>query len=122
MRHAISWFEIPTTDLARAQAFYERMLDVKLRAELFEGHPMAIFPADQAGVGGALIKHPALQPTATGGVVYLDTHGTLDACLARVKAAGGSVTLPRTDIGPPGFIAWVVDSEGNTVGLHQARG
>ncbi len=29
--------------------------------------------------------------------------------------------LPRTDIGEPGFIAMILDTEGNRVGLHQAR-
>jgi predicted enzyme related to lactoylglutathione lyase len=31
------------------------------------------------------------------------------------------VLLPRTDIGEPGFIALVRDTEGNVVGLHEPR-
>ena len=29
--HAINWFEIPVTDIDRAQAFYERVLGKSLR-------------------------------------------------------------------------------------------
>jgi predicted enzyme related to lactoylglutathione lyase len=53
--------------------------------------------------------------------MYLNCNGTLDACLARVKDAGGQVVMPKTDIGDPGFIALVMDTEGNTVGLHSER-
>ena len=56
-----------------------------------------------------------------GVIVYLDADGTLDAGLARVERAGGQVILPKTDIGPPGFIALVRDTEGNLVGLHSER-
>jgi len=31
------------------------------------------------------------------------------------------VVQPKTDIGPPGFIALVRDTEGNIVGLHSER-
>ena len=35
-----------------------------------------------------------------------------------VAAAGGQVTQERTSIGPFGFIATLIDTEGNTVSLH----
>lgn len=122
MKTAITWFELPVTDLARARAFYEEVLAATLREEVFSGMPMALFPYDQGnGVGGALVKSPNLAPSADGAVVYLDTRGALDACLARVPAAGGAVLVPRTDIGDPGFIAIIRDTEGNRVGLHMPR-
>ena len=33
MKNAISWFEIPVQDLARAQAFYQAMLACSMRRE-----------------------------------------------------------------------------------------
>jgi predicted enzyme related to lactoylglutathione lyase len=45
----------------------------------------------------------------------------LDETLGRVEKAGGKIVMPKTDIGPPGFIAIVRDSEGNSVGLHSER-
>ncbi len=120
MKNAINWFELPVQDLGRAQEFYETVLCVKLRGETFAGKPMAIFPYAE-GVGGALVKDARFRPSPDGAVVYLDVRGELDGCLARAQAAGGKVVLPRTDIGAPGFIGMIVDTEGNHVGLHEPR-
>ena len=38
-----------------------------------------------------------------------------------ILAAGGELVQPFTDIGVPGFIALIRDTEGNVVGLHQPR-
>ena len=122
MRNAINWFELPAQDLGRAQKFYETLLGTKLRAETFSGMEMALFPYQEGqGVGGALVKDARFRPSPDGAVVYLDTGAGLDGCLARVEKAGGKVVMPRTDIGDPGYIAMIVDTEGNRVGLHQAR-
>jgi predicted enzyme related to lactoylglutathione lyase len=119
-KNAATWFELPATDLARAQRFYEAVLGAKLRPEKFAGMDMAIFPY-QEGVGGALVHDARFRPSADGAVVYLAVEGSLDACVRRVEEAGGKVVLPKTDIGDPGFIALVLDSEGNRVGLHSPR-
>jgi hypothetical protein len=118
MNNAIHWFEIPTTDLARASAFYEAVLGLSLKQEDFGGTPMAIFPADEKGVTGALVFDAKRTPSLQGALLYLDATGKLDACLARVAGCGGEVLLPNTPIGPQGFIALVRDPEGNCVGLH----
>lgn len=121
-KHAIHWFEIFVGDLERAVRFYETVLGIELRRASEDGRPMAIFAsAVTEGVGGALVHQPGREPTATGALVYLDADGKLDASLARVERAGGSVVVPKTDIGAPGFIALVRDSEGNVVGLHSER-
>jgi uncharacterized protein len=120
MKNAINWFELPVVNLERAQRFYEAVLGTKLRAEAVGGIPMAIFPYAE-GVGGALVKDVRHRPSADGTLVYLNAGGGLNAALSRIEAAGGKVVLPRTDIGDPGFIAILVDTEGNRVGLHQGR-
>jgi hypothetical protein len=121
MSHAINWFELPVSDLPRAQAFYEAILGKALRAELFAGMPMAIFPYAEGGVGGALMKMERRRPSTDGALAYLNCNGELEAVLSRVPGAGGRVVLPRTDIGAPGFIAIILDTEGNSVGLHSER-
>lgn len=120
MSHAIHWFEIPSTDLARATAFYERLLQVKLRLETVDGIPMAIFPGEQKEIRGAIIQSTQHEPNPQGTRIYLAAPD-LDAALERVSAAGGALVLPKLDIGPPGFIALVRDTEGNVVGLHMPR-
>jgi predicted enzyme related to lactoylglutathione lyase len=115
--NTINWFEIPTNDLDRAAKFYEATLGAQLKREKFMDVPHAIFGA--SGVTGALIQDPKRKPGA-GSIVYLDAPD-LAAALARVEKAGGRVLLPKTDIGEPGFIALIADTEGNEVGLHQPR-
>jgi len=122
MSHPIHWFEIFVTDFERAVRFYQTVLNVDLRRENEDGRPMALFAsAVEQGIGGALVRQPGREPTAGGALVYLDADGKLDASLERVERAGGQIVMPKTDIGPPGFIALVQDTEGNIVGLHSER-
>lgn len=120
MSNVVSWFEIPTTDLDRAVRFYETMLGASLKREVFGGTPHAMFLADKAA-SGALIHDKKRKPSTEGSLVYLDAKKDLDGCVERAVRAGGRVVLPRTDIGDPGFIAVVADTEGNHIALHQER-
>jgi predicted enzyme related to lactoylglutathione lyase len=40
--------------------------------------------------------------------------------LGRVEEAGGTIIEPKTHIPSVGWVAQVLDSEGNRVGLHSA--
>ena len=117
--NALNWFEIYVADFARAQRFYETVLDETFsRTDIPDGK-MAIFPYDsEAGVGGALTQMEGRQPSDSGTLVYLNVDGKLDAVLGRVEAAGGKIVRPRFAIPPHGFIAIIQDTEGNAVGLH----
>lgn len=122
MKNVINWFEIPSTQLDRAQAFYEAVLGSKMRRESMGPSEGAIFAYDKAsdGVGGALMMGPtATAPGGSGTLVYLDASPSLDAALARVVAAGGAIALPRQALPPGlGFFAHFIDLDGNRVGLH----
>ena len=121
MKNAVSWFEIPSTQLDKAQAFYEAVLDCKLRRETMGPSEGAVFPYEgDEGVGGALLAGPtAPAPAAGGTLVYLDASPSLDAALARALKAGGKVALPRQALPPGmGFFAHITDLDGNRVGLH----
>ena len=119
-RHAVSWFEIPVRDLARAQRFYEQVLATALKSETMGSEQMAIFPADEAGVAGCLnLGAEGVAPSAAGTRVYLDAAPSIDAALGRVEAAGGRINTPKTALPPGmGFFAHISDCEGNVVGLH----
>lgn len=121
MKSALTWFEIPTTDLARAQAFYETVLGCTLRPENMGPSQGAVFPYEgDAAVGGALMCGPsAPKPGATGALVYLDASPLLDAAVDRALAAGATLACPRVALPPGmGFFAHIVDLDGNRVGLH----
>lgn len=117
---AITWFEIPCADLSRAQAFYERVLARPMQREDFGGGPMALFAHDDGTTGGCLSTGPDYRVAPGAGVrIYLDCSPSLDAAVARIAPAGGQVVgdtieLPRGI----GFIAHMVDVDGNTIGLH----
>ena len=120
MKNAISWFEIPTTHLASAQAFYESVLACHMRREPMGPSEGAVFPYAGEGVGGAVMAgSTAPVPGAGGTLIYLDASPSLDAVLGRVTAAGGGIAMPRQALPPGlGFIAHITDLDGNRVGLH----
>jgi predicted enzyme related to lactoylglutathione lyase len=117
MKNAINWFEIPVRDMDRAVAFYESLLGAKLRRDTLGGMPYAIFPYDAPGISGGLVQDARRTPGG-GTLVYLNAEGQLDAILARAAASKVTIVLPKTSIGPDGYIAIFVDSEGNQVGLN----
>lgn len=123
MKNAITWFEIPTTQLDRAQAFYEAVLGQTMRREAMGPSEGAVFAYDPEadGTGGALLMGPTapLPAPGAGTLVYLDASPSLDAALDRVLAHGGQVALPRQALPPGlGFFAHIHDLDGNRVGLH----
>lgn len=120
MTNAINFFEIPSLDFDRAVAFYRDILGVEFHHEVFMGTPSAMFPASEAGAGGAII-FSSVKPSADGAVIYLNANGKLREAIERVELAGGTVLLPVTAIGDPGYIALILDSEGNRIGLHSER-
>ena len=57
--------------------------------------------------------------TGTAGVlVYMNVNGRIRDAVSRVEALGGKVVEPMHAIGPHGFRAIVLDSEGNRIALH----
>ena len=120
-KNALTWFEIPATDLARATRFYETVLANKLKAESMGPLQLSVFSYDQPGVGGCLIAGDGHLPAAVGTVVYLVVAG-LDEALERVGRAGGRIALPKTALPEGlGFFAHIIDSGGNRVGLHSLQ-
>ena len=120
-RNAINWFEIPVADLERAQKFYETIFGMQLIPMDLPGLQMRMFPIDDnLGIGGALIFAPKFyQPSANGTMVYLNGNPDLQIVLDKVEAAGGTIAMPKTAITPEiGFMAVMMDTEGNRVALH----
>jgi predicted enzyme related to lactoylglutathione lyase len=122
MNNAITWFEIPATDLKRASEFYAQVIDKPLIHETMGETEMAVFPFERnAGIGGCVTHMEPLKPSTSGSVVYLYVGKDLDAALSRTWTAGGKVVLGKTALpGDLGHFAHIIDSEGNRVGLHAA--
>jgi hypothetical protein len=119
MTSALNWFEIPAADIERAKKFYSEILGVELIAmEVTAGYPMAMFPAKEGGIGGALISGEGYAPSQKGSLIYLNGGSDLDNVIGKVEAAGGKVEMPKKPIGEHGFVGIFHDTEGNRVGLH----
>lgn len=113
-----AWFEIPTGDLDRAQAFYEAVLDIELVREDFGATTLAMFPyGGKPNASGALIAQEDCEPSVQGSVVYLGV-ADLRPALERANRHGGDTIVPRTALPEGmGYYAQFRDCEGNRVGL-----
>lgn len=123
MRNAISWFEIPATDLDRAQKFYEAIFGITLDAIDTPNIKMRMFPLDDPmnGIGGSIVDSNGFhKPSATDGpLIYLNGNPDVQNVLDKVENAGGKIVVPKTEISPDyGFMGVFLDTEGNRIGLH----
>ncbi len=123
----VGWFEIYVQDLPRAKAFYEAVFETQL-VELANPDPnqfgemeMWTFPmsTQDYGASGALIKMPGC-PSGGSTLVYF----SCDDCATELERAlkhGGKLFKGKLSIGVNGFIAIVIDTEGNMIGLHSMQ-
>jgi predicted enzyme related to lactoylglutathione lyase len=119
MKNLISIVEIPTADFPRAVAFYQAILDIKIEETEMEGIKMGLFPNAGEGVFVQLINGSEYKPSADGTVVYLNGGDDLQKIADKIKANGGRIVVPKTEIGPEmGFFAIFIDTEGNKLGLQ----
>jgi predicted enzyme related to lactoylglutathione lyase len=121
----VGWFEIYVQDMDRAKVFYETVLQIKLEPLESPALPeleMWSFPAqpDRWGAGGALARLKGVPSGGNSTLVYFSCEDCSNE-VARVIAAGGQIDRDKFSIGQYGFIALVVDTEGNMIGLHSLK-
>lgn len=122
MANALNWFEIPVSSFSRAKSFYEKVLGTAIETMEMGPVTMGMLSTDQSAVGGAIVHGDGGSPSNNGTVVYLNGGDDLAPMLARAQQAGGTVVVPKTEIGNDfGFFAHFLDSEGNKVGLHSMK-
>jgi predicted enzyme related to lactoylglutathione lyase len=97
--------------------FYSKVLASDLQL-VNAGFDMAFFPCSDGGTGGCVTHGNGNKPSAEGSFVYLNGGDDLSVPLARVEPAGGQVVMPKTSIGPNGFMAVFMDTEGNRLAFH----
>jgi predicted enzyme related to lactoylglutathione lyase len=125
----IVWFEIYVQDMARARKFYEAVFQCTLEPMTppegeAGGMDMLAFPMamETHGASGMLVKMDDCPPPSggPGTLVYF----ACDDCAVeqgRVEAAGGKIFKAKFSIGQYGHCALVIDTEGNTIGLHSMQ-
>ena len=115
MRASVSHFEIPARDLERAARFYREVFGWTVEPLPWEGHPYyKVRGAGGDSLGGGIVpasegyEHPLL-------VIHVD--GELEAWLAKIVEAGGTVEQPPGQVGDFGWFARFRDPESNVLGL-----
>lgn len=118
--NVLNWFEISTTDIKRARQFYEDIFEIQMEEMNLDGIQYAMFPYDpQYGkIAGALAQSEMHKPGTTGSIIYLNANPDLQLVLNKVEKSGGKITMPKTSIGPNGYMAMFLDTEGNIMALH----
>jgi uncharacterized protein len=123
MKNAISWFEIPTRDIDRAQQFYETIFGISMTVMDMPNIKMRMFPLEdiQTQVGGALVDSGGFHQSSEllGPLIYLNANPDVQIVLDKVEAAGGKILVPTMEISPEhGSMAVFLDTEGNRIALH----
>jgi predicted enzyme related to lactoylglutathione lyase len=114
----IVWCDIPVTNLDRSIKFYSALLGRNVSKESVPGMDIGLLPHSDDTVAGCLVVMPDILPSTNGPLIYMNCDGRLDAAIATVEPNGGKVLQPKHQIGPHGFRAIVLDSEGNRIALH----
>jgi predicted enzyme related to lactoylglutathione lyase len=119
MKNPIAWFEIYVDDMERAKAFYEMVFEITLSKIENQDLEMWAFPMqqDEYGASGSLVKMPGVPPGGNSVLVYFSCADCANEASKAAKS-GGRVHKEKMSIGQYGYIALVVDTEGNMIGLH----
>lgn len=125
-KNPFTWVEIYVDDMSRAQKFYETVLEIQMSAlpmpEGMGDMQMVSFPwaEGERNISGALVKMQDMKPGTGGTLVYF----ACDDCSveeSRIEKADGKVLQSKMSIGDYGFCSIVMDTEGNTIGLHSMK-
>ena len=116
------WVEIYVQDVARAKKFYEAVFGVTFQKLTSPEAELWAFPMIQnaPGATGALIKMEGMPSGGNSVIVYFATEDCAVEA-KRVLEAGGKIHRSKLSIGEHGFIALVLDTEGNMFGLHSMK-
>ena len=121
-RNPVGWFELYVQDIERAKAFYQKTFQVTLQRLESPGIELWAFPMgmDIPGAPGAIVKMDGKDSGVGGTIIYFSC---ADCAVEASRAVqnGGGVHKEKMSIGEYGFIALVIDTEGNMIGLHSMQ-
>jgi predicted enzyme related to lactoylglutathione lyase len=106
MRGKFSWYELVTTDVEAAKAFYTAVVGWTAAAA-GEGSDYTVLSAGERGVAGMLALAKTTRPAEAGPqwMGYIDVED-VDATLEQLVRAGGRILRPAEDI--PGMLRFAV--------------
>ena len=121
----LCWTDIPVANLNRAIKFYSAVLGREVRKMSESEFEYGLLPHEEQNASGCLcVGSDSVgdknQPSQNGPLIYLSVEGRLDEAVNATRANGGKIVQDRQQIGPHGFRAVIVDSEGNRIALHSS--
>jgi uncharacterized protein len=114
------WYELMTTDVTAAKAFYGEVVGWSAQDASIPGMGYTFFTAGAAAVGGLIslpeeVRKTGVQPGWLGYVGVDD----VDASVERVQRLGGTVHVPPKEIPNISRFAVVADPQGATLALFK---
>jgi len=118
------WMDIPVENLERASKFYSQLMDLEFTIEEFGDMKFSLCPHEDNQAAFCLVVHHGFKPcreSHQSPLVYLNVNGRMSAALATISNNGGKILSAKEQIGPYGFRAIILDSEGNRIALHSQK-
>lgn len=118
----VAYYEINVDDFRRAQTFYAAIFGWTF--DRYPG-PMEYYLVKSGedkehGIdGGMLMRQAPLKDGATSGFVCTIAVSSVDDAIAKIKKAGGVIVMEKTLMEGIGYIAYAIDTEGNTFGIWE---
>lgn len=119
----VTYFEIPATDMAKAEDFYSKVFGWELK-KMGEGYTRMISAGttddgvtstDTGAINGGLQQRGERAKAPT---VVISTDD-IDGVLEKIAQNGGTIVVPKDDMGGMGWYAQFEDPEGNRIGVFQ---
>jgi uncharacterized protein len=119
-------FEIPADDMPRAKKFYASVFGWKTEdvpgmeyamVHTVEVDPKSRMPKEAGAINGGMMKRMGAIKAP---VVTIDV-ADIDKAIEKVTKAGGKLIVPKQAVMEMGWNAYVTDSEGNIIGVWQAK-
>lgn len=127
MPNRVAHFEIHADDLERAATFYRTVFGWDIQKwPMPDGTDywmvMTGGREEAGGINGGMIKRPCPATPGTGLNAYCCTMivDNYDEMAAKILANGGKEAMPKFAIAGMAWQGYFIDTEGNTIGLHQA--
>jgi predicted enzyme related to lactoylglutathione lyase len=110
-------FELPADDPERAAEFYKKVFGWQFQkwAGPMDYWMITTGPCEQPGINGGLQRRP--HPGAS--TVNTVDVASVDEAVAAIEKNGGKVAVPKMAVPTVGYLAYCVDTEGNTFGIMQ---
>ncbi len=117
------WYDLLTTDVDAAKAFYMDVVGWSLQRWDGGGKPYFMWVAGEAPIGGMMELTPQMRQAAAPPhwMAYVAVDD-VDAAAARASELGGQIRLPGTDIPEIGRFAVITDPQGAAISLFRAAG